>query len=167
MLKSKKGTTVATSLTRERIEFLARDYCRGFIRHCGLGAVHIERGLFESRVLIGEHHRTQDDFIHAGLMATMADHTAGYAVFTTASERFRILTIGFSINLLRPAYGNALRCNSRVMNKGKQIIVAESKIYDVREDHEAHVADALITMMAVPAAKISRSGSQEQNATSL
>ena len=42
------------------------------------------------------------------------------------------------------------------MNKGKQIIVAESKIYDMREEHEAHVAEAIITLMAVPAAKIDR-----------
>jgi uncharacterized protein (TIGR00369 family) len=145
---------VDTSLTKERIEFLAKDYRRGFIKHCDLEAVSIKKGSFESRVLIGEHHRTQDNFIHAGLMATMADHTAGYAAFTTVSEDFRILTIGFSINFLKPAYGNALRCRSHIITKGKQIIVAGSKIYDVREDHETHVAEALVTLMAVPAAKI-------------
>jgi uncharacterized protein (TIGR00369 family) len=155
-MKFKRGASVGTSLTRKRVEFLARDYRRGFIKHCDLEAITIKKGLFESRVLIGEHHRTQDNFIHAGLMATMADHTAGYAAFTTVSEEFRILTIGFSINFLKPAYGTALRCRSRVMNKGKQIIVAESKIYDMREEHEAHVAEAIITLMAVPAATIGR-----------
>ena len=145
---------MGASLTRERIAFLARDYRRGFIRHCGLEAVHIKRGLFESQVLIGDHHRTQDNFIHAGLMATMADHTAGYAAYTTVSEDFRILTIEFKINFLKPAYGNALRCSSRVMSKGKQIIVAESKVYDVRKDHETRVAEAIVTLMAVPVEKI-------------
>jgi uncharacterized protein (TIGR00369 family) len=145
---------VGTSLTRERIAFLARDYRRGFIKHCGLETIRVKRGLFESQVLIGEHHRTQDNFIHAGLMATMADHTAGYAAFTTVSEAFRILTIEFKINFLKPAYGNALRCRSRVMSKGKQIIIAESKIYDVREHRETQVAEAIITLMAVPADKI-------------
>jgi uncharacterized protein (TIGR00369 family) len=149
-----RGVPVDTSLTQERIEFLAKDYCRGFIQHCGLEAVHIKRGLFESRVLIGEHHRTQDSFVHAGLMATMADHTAGYAAFTTVSEEYRILTIEFKINFLRPAYGNALRCRSRVISKGKQVIVAESKVHDVRKTHEIQVAEALITLMAVPAKKI-------------
>jgi hypothetical protein len=42
------------------------------------------------------------------------------------------------------------------MNKGNQIIVAEYKIYDMREEHEAHVAEAIITLMAVPAATIGR-----------
>ena len=143
-----------TSLTRERIEFLEGDYRRGFIKHCGLEVVRVKRGLFESHVLIGEHHRTQDNFIHAGLMATMADHTAGYAAFTTVSEECRILTIEFKINFLKPAYGNALRCRSRVMSKGKQIIVAESKVYDMRKDHESRVAEAIITLMAVPVDKI-------------
>jgi uncharacterized protein (TIGR00369 family) len=149
-----RGVPVDTWLTQERVEFLAKDYCRGFIRHCGLEAVHIKRGLFESRVLIGEHHRTQDNFVHAGLMATMADHTAGYAAFTTVSEEYRILTIEFKINFLRPAYGNALRCRSRVISKGKQVIVAESKVYDVRRARETQVAEALITLIAVPAEKI-------------
>lgn len=143
-----------TSLTRERIEFLAEDYRRGFIKHCGLEAVRVKSGLFESRVLIGEYHRTQDNFIHAGLMATMADHTAGYAAFTVVSEQFRILTIEFKINFLKPAYGNALRCRSRIISKGKQIIVAESKVYDMRKKHETRVAEAIITLMAVPAEKI-------------
>jgi uncharacterized protein (TIGR00369 family) len=145
---------VRTSLTRERIEFLTEDYRRGFIKHCGLEAVRVKRGLFESHVLIGTHHRTQDNFIHAGLMATMADHTAGYAAFTMVSEEFRILTIEFKINFLKPAFGDALRCRSRVMSKGRQIIVATSKLYDMRKDHETRVAEAIITLMAVPGEKI-------------
>ncbi len=141
-------------LTRERMDFLAQDYSRGFIEHCGLKASKIERGFLESTVLIGENHRTQDDFIHAGLIATMADHTAGYAAFTTVSEDLRILTIEFKINFLKPAYGTALKCRSQVINKGKQVIVAESEVYDVREQGETLVAKGIITMMAVPAEKI-------------
>ena len=141
-------------LTQERIDFLAKDFCRGFIKFCGLKALNIKKGFFESEVLIGENHRTQDNFIHAGLMATMADHTAGYSAFTTVSENFRILTVEFKINFLKPAFGNALRCRSKVINKGKQIIVSESEVYDVRDSDEKLVAKGTITMMAVPAEKI-------------
>jgi uncharacterized protein (TIGR00369 family) len=84
----------------------------------------------------------------------MADHTAGYAAFTTVSENLRILTIEFKINFLKPAYGSALRCRSQVVNRGRQIIVAESEVYDVREKSETLVAKGIITMMAVPAEKI-------------
>jgi len=138
------------ALTQERIDFLAKDYCRGFIKFCGLKALKIKKGFFESLVLIGKNHLTQDNFIHAGLIATMADHTAGYAAYTTVSEDVRILTIEFKINFLKPACGNALKCRSKVISRGKQIIVSESKVYDVRDKSEKLVAKGIITLMAVP-----------------
>jgi uncharacterized protein (TIGR00369 family) len=147
---------MGTTLTQERIDFLARDYCRGFIKYCGLQALEVKKGSFESQVLIGDNHRTQDNFIHAGLMATMADHTAGYSAFTMVHENYRILTIEFKINFLKPAYGNALKCRSKVINKGKQIIVSESKIYDVRDRSEKLAAKAMVTMMAVPAENLAK-----------
>ena len=143
-------------LTQERIDFLTKDYCRGFIRFCGLKASRIKKGFFEAQVLIGKNHRTQDNFIHAGLIATMADHTAGYAAFTIVSENLRILTIEFKINFFKPAYGNALKCRSKVINRGKQIIVSESKVYDVRDNSEKLVAKGMINLMAVPEEKIAK-----------
>jgi uncharacterized protein (TIGR00369 family) len=144
------------NLTQKRIDFLTKDYSRGFIKYCGLQAIKIKKGSFESQILIGENHRTQDNFIHAGLMATMADHTAGYSAFTMVSEEYRILTIEFKINFLKPAYGSALKCRSHVINKGKHIIVSESKVYDVRDTSETLVAKGLVTMMAVPAENIAK-----------
>ncbi len=142
-------------LTPERIAFLAADYERGFIKYCGLRAERIQRGKFESRVLIAEHHRQQDGFIHAGLMATMADHTAGYSAFTVVPEEMQILTIEFKINFLRPAFGEALVCRSEVIREGRQILIAESNVYDVRLGKaEAPVAKALVTLMAVPKANL-------------
>jgi len=138
------------NLTQERKDFLAADFCRGFVKYCGLKALKVEQGFFESEVTIGDNHRTQDNFIHAGLMATMADHTAGYSAFTMVTENFRILTIEFKINLLKPAFGNVLRCRSQVISKGKRIIVSESAVYDIRKSGEKLVAKAVVTLMAVP-----------------
>ena len=90
-------------ISKERAAFLARDYSRGFVQYCQLEADAVRRGFFQSRVTIESHHRQQDGFIHAGVMATMADHTAGYAAFSTVSEEFQILTIEFKVNLLAPA----------------------------------------------------------------
>ena len=144
------------TLTQERVDFLANDYCRGFIKFCGLKALKIKKGFFESTVLTGKNHLTQDNFIHAGLIATIADHTAGYAAYTTVSEDVRILTIEFKINFLKPACGYALKCRSKVISKGKQIIVSESKVYDVRDKSEKLVAKGMITLMAVPEEKLAK-----------
>jgi uncharacterized protein (TIGR00369 family) len=141
-------------LSKEKIDFLTKDYSRGFIKYCGFEAQAIRRGHFESRVKIKEHHRQQDGFIHAGLMATMADHTAGYAAFSTVPEDYQILTIEFKVNFLRPAYGESLVCRSRIIREGLQIIIGESEVFDCRGDEEALVAKALVTLMAVHKEKL-------------
>ena len=147
-----------TEISKERAAFLAKDYSRGFIKYCRFEADVIKGGYFQSRVRIEDHHRQQDGFIHAGVMATMADHTAGYSAFTTVSEEFQILTIEFKINFLRPAYGDTLVCKSRVIRGGTQVIISESEVYDRREGEEAMVAKALVTLMAVHGDKFALKG---------
>ena len=141
-------------ISKERVAFLANDYARGFINYCQFKAEVIEYGAFQSRVVIQEHHRQQDGFIHAGVMATMADHTAGYSAFTTVSEEFQILTIEFKINFLRPTYGDALVCRSKVIRGGKQIIISESEVFDIKDGTENMSAKAMVTLMAVHREKL-------------
>ena len=141
-------------LTKDRINFLKKDYRRGFIKFCGFRASKIEKGLFESTLKIGENHKTQDNFIHAGLIATMSDHTAGYAAFTLVPDNIRILTIEFKINFLKPAYGDELKCKSEIISQGNQILVAHSTVFDIRETHKKMVSRSTITLMAVNAGKL-------------
>ncbi len=143
-------------LTQERITFLENDYRRGFIKFCGFQAVKIEKGRMESTLTIRDDHKTQDNFIHAGLIATMSDHTAGYAAYTLVPVTMRILTIEFKINFLKPAYGNKLLCKSEIISHGKQIIVAQSTVFDVRDTHEKMVSRSTITLMAIDSVKLDR-----------
>ena len=151
-------------LSPERIGFLKEDYARGFIRFCGLSPVHVEWGRFVSSVKIEEEHRQQDGFIHAGVMATMADHTAGYSAFTTVPEGIQILTIEFKINFLRPAFGESLVCESRVLREGRQIVVSESEVFDVRDGEKVHVAKATVTLMAVPQKRLTAKAGHTEDA---
>ncbi len=145
-------------ISNERKAFLVNDYSRGFIEYCQFRAEIIKKGYFQSGVRIEEHHRQQDGFIHAGVMATMADHTAGYSAFTIVDENFQILTIEFKINFLRPAFGDALVCRSRVIREGSQIIISESEVFDIRGEEEAMVAKAMVTLMAVNKDKLAQKG---------
>ena len=104
-------------LTLKRIHFLKKDYSRGFIADCGFKAMVYKRGYLESRLKVLTRHRQQDSYIHAGVIATMADHTAGYAAFSLVPEDHRILTIEFKINFLDPAYGHGLICRSRILSR--------------------------------------------------
>jgi len=141
-------------ISKERAAFLTKDFARGFIHYCQFEPEFVEYGFFQSRVTILEHHRQQDSFIHASVMATMADHTAGYSAFTIVPNEFQILTIEFKINFLRPAHGEALVCRSKVLREGKQIIIAESEVFDIRERTETMSAKAMVTLMAVHREKL-------------
>ena len=145
-------------ISNERKAFLESDYSRGFIEYCQFKSEVIKKGFFQSGVRIEEHHRQQDGFIHAGVMATMADHTAGYSAFTVVDENFQILTIEFKINFLRPAFGDALACRSKVIREGSQIIISESEVFDIRGEEETLVAKAMVTLMVVNKDKLVQKG---------
>ena len=141
-------------LSEERAAFLERDFYQGFVKICGINLDELERGRAQSSVEITETHSQQDDFVHAGVMATMADHTAGYAAFSVVPEDSRILTLEFKINFLRPAIGARLICRAQVVKEGKNILVADSEVYSERDGIEKLAAKALVTLMAVPAAAL-------------
>lgn len=138
----------------ERLKFLAGDYARGFIAHVGYRVLRFEPGYLESMLAIQDRHRQQDHYIHAGVLAAMADHTAGYAAFSLVAEDRRILTVEFKISFLRPAYGHGLVCRSRVLRAGGQILTGESEVFDQRAEDEVLAAKALVTLMAVHQSKI-------------
>jgi uncharacterized protein (TIGR00369 family) len=137
-------------MNTERFEFLKKDYVQGFPAYCGFEVDRAEYGIFETRLRVRPEHTQQDGFVHAGVIATMADHTGGYAAFTTVPENFRILTIEFKINYFKPAVGDTVICRSKVINKGKKIIVAESEVFSSNKGQEKLVSKAMVTLMAVP-----------------
>ncbi len=138
----------------ERLEFLKKDYVQGFPADCGFEVERAAHGIFESRLKIRSAHSQQDGFVHAGVIATMADHTGGYAAYTTVSEKYRILTVEFKINYFKPATGELLVCRSKVINNGRKIKVSESEVFAVSQGREKLVSKAMVTLIAVPADSI-------------
>jgi uncharacterized protein (TIGR00369 family) len=147
-------------MDKDRIEFLKKDYVQGFVKFCGFDVVHIDDGCFESCLTLKKEHLQQDGFVHAGVIATMADHTAGYSAFTVVPDDHQILTIEFKINYFKPAVGDELICRSRVVNKGTKIIVSESNLFSVSDKIEKLVSKAMVTMMSVPASSLKHSFSK-------
>ncbi len=145
-----------TDPTPERLEFLTVDFSQGFIADLGMEVVQYEKGYLESRMEILPRHRQQDQYIHAGVLATMADHTAGYAAFSLVAKDFRILTLEFKINFFRPGYGQSLICKSRILHQGGQVLVGESEVYDQQPEGNFLAAKAMITLMAVHESRIKR-----------
>ncbi len=149
---------MSLELSEARKRFVLSEYAKGFIAYCGLEAVEVGPGWLEARVVIRDEHRQQDGFIHAGVMATMADHTAGYAAYSLVPEDRRILTIEFKINFLRPAYGDLLICRGRVIKPGRKVLICEAEVFDVRAGGEILAAKNLATMASVPVSDLRRGG---------
>ena len=143
-------------IDKARLEFLKKDAVQGFTKYLGLVPVSLEPGAFITRLKLQKHHLQQDGFAHAGLIATMADHTAGYASFSLAPESRRILTIEYKINYFQPAAGEYLECRGHVTKPGKNILFTEAEIYSVSGKKKTLVAKAMHTMASVPVAKITR-----------
>lgn len=120
-----------------------------FIKDLGIKVVTIKKGFCETALDISDKHRQQHNFIHAGVIATMADHTAGAAGTTLIKENEEILTIEFKINFIRPAKAERLRCISEVIRSGKVITVAESDVYAIDNGKEKLVSKAIVTLTAV------------------
>ncbi len=117
-----------------------------FVRHLGLELLAVREGVCETALQIGEVHRQQDGFVHGGVQATLADHTAGMAAATRLGDEERVLTVEFKLNFLRPARGERLFCRAEVLRGGQNLSVVEATVYD----GEALVAKGLFTLVTVP-----------------
>jgi acyl-coenzyme A thioesterase PaaI-like protein len=59
------------------------------------------------------------------------------------------LTAEFKINLLRPASGQKLRCVSRVLKPGRNLVVAESEVFSDSDDSAVLSAKAMVTLAVI------------------
>jgi uncharacterized protein (TIGR00369 family) len=98
-------------------------------------------------------HLQQNGFIHAGVLTTMADHTAGAAASTRAPLGCHVATAEIKVSFLRAAKGQALICKSMVLKSGKQFSFTESEVFCVSAGTEHLVAKASATMAIVAVEK--------------
>ncbi len=121
-----------------------------FIRDIGIEAVTFSPGKCETVINLLPRHLQQDGFVHAGVMATMADHTAGTAGSTLVGSGEIVLTAEFKINFLRAAKGDRLACAAAVLKAGRHLTVVESEIFCIAGDDRKLVAKAMVSLAIVP-----------------
>lgn len=83
--------------------------------------------------------------LHAGVLCTIADVACGYAAMTMAPDHCSIVSVEFSVNLLRPMGGKKVVATGRVIKPGKMLMVTEADVVD--DDTGKLVASMLGTMM--------------------
>ncbi len=120
-----------------------------FIQDLGILLVDCGPGWVESEMTPQPRHCQQNGFFHAGVVSTIADHTAGAAAGTLAPPDRYVLTAEYKINLLRPGTGEKLVCRADVIKPGKSLTVVESSVFGVEGDTRKLLAKAMLTMALV------------------
>ncbi len=124
-----------------------------FVGEVGIQLVDLGPGWSETELIVKPKHLQQNAFIHAGVQATMADHTAGGAASTLIGEDEFVLTVEFKVNFLRAAQGERLRCRAEVLKPGRAFTVVESEVFALAEDKSAMVAKAMVTLAVLEGTK--------------
>ena len=120
-----------------------------FINDLGIVPIEAGDGRVSSRVVLQPRHLQHTGVVHAGVMVTLADHSMGAAAQSMAPEGFFVLTAELSTQLLRPAQGESLLCEARVLKPGRQICFTEADVYALQGEKRVHVARASATMALV------------------
>ncbi|NMT64262.1 PaaI family thioesterase [Marinobacter orientalis] len=115
----------------------------------GLELVAIEAGECRSRLVLASRHLQQDGFVHFGVQATLADHTAGAAGASMAKPGQIVLTSDFSLKLLRSARGTRLECIATVLKAGSSLTVVESEVFCGIDEDMRLVSKATVTLAVV------------------
>ena len=108
--------------------------------------IRIEDEYCETVLIPSERHRQQHGLIHAGVMATMADHTSGCAARGAVGLDEDVVSVEFKINFLRPAVADRLRCRARVLRAGKMLVVCEAEVFAENHSEEKLVSKAMVTL---------------------
>jgi uncharacterized protein (TIGR00369 family) len=120
-----------------------------FIDDLGIKMSGVGPGWCEATLAVLPRHLQQDGYIHAGVQATIADHTAGGAAGSLVKEDEIVLSVEFKINLLRPARGSVLRSKATVLKAGRMLIVAEAEVFAQDGAEEKLTAKATVTLAVV------------------
>lgn len=121
-----------------------------FVDDLGVELRAVGPGWCESALPVRQRHLQQDQLVHAGVQATLADHTAGGAAVSLASPGQTVLSVEFKINFLRPAAGELLLCRACVIKPGRTLMVAESEVHARRGALASLVSKATVTLAVVP-----------------
>jgi len=115
----------------------------------GAQLVAIEPGRVVIEWPFGEHLTQQDGFLHAGVVAAVADSACGYAALSLMERGFAVLSVEFKINLMKPAAGERFRAVGKVIRAGRTLSVCAAEVQALRAGKETAFAVMQGTMMAV------------------
>ena len=135
------------------------DTLRGFFRSSpfmvdlGVDPVAVGEGSVTTQLVIATKHLQHTGQVHAGVMASLADHTMGAAAQTLAPEGHWILAAELKTSLLRAGKGERLVCEATVIKPGRNISFTEAEVWAEAAGQRTLVMKASATMAVALAKK--------------
>jgi uncharacterized protein (TIGR00369 family) len=131
----------------DRVRAIFRD--APFVADLGIEPISIAEGRCESTLALGPRLLQHTGQGHAGVVTTLADHTAGAAAQSVLPEGTLAITAELKVSLLRPAAGDRLVCRAQVIKPGRQLVFTEAEVFAVQDGREQLVAKLSATMAVV------------------
>lgn len=115
----------------------------------GATLTRVEPGCVEIAFSRHEEFVQQHGYLHAGVLATVADSACGYAALSLMPPGSAVLSVEFKVNLLAPASGSRFLARGRVVKPGRTVTVVWGEVVSVDGDEEKLVTTMVGTMMRV------------------
>jgi uncharacterized protein (TIGR00369 family) len=113
--------------------------------------VRVEPGVVEIRLAYRPDLTQQDGYVHAGIIATIADSACGHAAYSLMPPESEVLAVEFKVNLLRPAKGDAFLARAEVIKPGRTLTVVRADVLATSGGDEWQlIATMQGTMMRLP-----------------
>lgn len=120
-----------------------------FVADLGMQLETLGDGGCETWLDVAPRHLQQHGTVHAGVLATLIDHTAGAAATTMATAGGRVVTAEFKVSLLRAVREGRLACRARVIKAGRQLCFVEAEVYAGEGGERTLVAKGSATMVVL------------------
>ena len=115
-------------------------------RHLGMRLETIEPGHVVAELDLKPELTQQHGFAHAGVLASLADSACGNAAYSLMAEGEEVLSINLNLSLMRPAKGERLRAEGRVVKTGRRVYFTEAEVFVGTGGRWNQVAKASIVM---------------------
>ena len=114
----------------------AQDVERSFARQAIMNLIGaklslIEPGVIEITLPYRADLTQQRGFLHAGVVATIADSACGYAAYSLMPAGSEVLSVEFKVNLLRPAQGESFVARAEVIKAGRTLTVVRADVFGI------------------------------------
>jgi len=120
-----------------------------FVADLGIEPIAMGDGRCETELVLQPRMLQHTGQAHAGVLTTLADHTAGGAAQSTLPAGTVAITAELKISLLRPGKGERLFCRAAVIKPGRTLVFAESEVFAVTGDERTLVAKLSATLAVV------------------